>query len=228
MKRNSDSHQVSLVLSIGLWAGAACGQTALTVGNVPAFPGATVVVPVNLRQPPGDAVAAQFDVAFNSTKVSVGTPVATARLANHTIKSRELTPGVRRTLVYSLSNTNVAGTNGPIVQTPFTVSPQETVGSGPLTPGNVIIARTDGTALAPVNLNAGTIFVRAVNLLPDGHVQLFLRSTPDQRYAIQATSNLVNWVNISTNTATGDFMDLLDVNASGLPYRFYRWELLAP
>jgi hypothetical protein len=155
-------------------------------------------------------VAAQFDVAFNA------------------VKSRQIAPGVRRTLAYSLSNTNVPGTNGPIVTLPFTVSPQETAGSGPLTPGNVILARADGTALAPVGLSAGTIFVRTVNLLPDGHVQFFLPSTNDQRYAIQATSNLVDWVNISTNTATGEFMDLLDVDAAGLPYRFYRWELLTP
>ena len=204
------------------------GQTSLSVGNAPGYPGGTVSVPVGLRQSAGNAVAAQFDVAFNAGKVSAADSLGTARLANHTVKSREIAPGVRRTLVYSLSNTKVPGTNGPIVQVPFTVSLQETIGSGPLALGNVVLANADGTALTPVSLSAGAIFVRPVNLLPDGHVQLFLQSTQDQRYIIQATTNLVNWVNISTNTATGDFMNLLDMNAAGLPYRFYRWELFAP
>lgn len=203
-------------------------QVSVSVGNAPGYPGGTVSVPVSLRQPAGNAVAAQFDVVFNVNKVSAAGAVGTVRLANHTVKSREIAPGIRRTLVYSLNNTNVPGTNGPIVQMPFTVSPQETIGSGPLTLGNVVLANADGTALTPVGLGAGAIFVRPVNLLPDGHVQLFLQSTQDQRYIIQATTNLVNWLNISTNTATGDFMNLLDMNASGLPYRFYRWELLAP
>jgi hypothetical protein len=202
-------------------------QTSLSVGNVPGYPGATVSVPVSLRQPAGSAAAAQFDVAFNAGKVSAGAPVATARLANHTVRSREIAPGVRRTLVYSLTNAAVAGTNGAIVTLPFTVSPQETVGSGPLTPDNVILARADGTALAPVSLGAGTIFVRPVNPLPDGTVQFFLPSTNDQRYAIQATTNFVEWLNISTNTATGDFINLLDPGATNHPYRFYRWELLS-
>jgi hypothetical protein len=201
-------------------------QTSLSIGNAPGYPGGTVSVPVSLRQSADKAVAAQFDVAFNAGKVGAADSLGTVRLANHTVKSREIAPGVRRTLVYSLNNTNVPGTNGPIVQIPFAVSSQETIGSGPLTLANVILARTDGTAQTPVGLNAGAIFVRPVNLLPDGHVQLFLQSTQDQRYAIQATTNLVNWVNISTNTATGDFMDLLDVDAAGVPYRFYRWQLL--
>jgi len=220
---------------IALWAvvalfGAPAGfaQTSLSVGNVPSYPGATVSVPVTLRQAAGAAVAAQFDVAFNAGKVSAGGAVGTTRVANHTVKSREIAPGVRRTLIYSTTNAPVSGTNGPIVTLPFTVSPQETVGSGPLTPGNVILATPDGNALGPVSLSAGTIFVRPVNGLPDGQVQFFLHSTNGQRYAIQATTNLVNWVNILTNVATSSFMDLVDIDAASYPYRFYRWELLLP
>jgi hypothetical protein len=228
MKKIPDVVRASLLLSLGLAAGAVCGQTSLSIGNVPGYPGATIVVPVNVRQPASGAVAAQFDVAFNAAKVSAGTPVATARLAGHTVKSREIAPGVRRTLVYSPANAAVAGTNGAIASLPFTVSPQETVGSGPLTPGNVVLARADGTALAPVSLSAGTIFVRPVNPLPGGPVQFFLPSTNEQRYAIQATTNFVEWLNISTNVANGDFINLLDPGATNFPYRFYRWELLEP
>ena len=77
--------------------------------------------------------------------------------------------------------------------------------------------------MTPLTLNAGAIFVRPVNPLPDGTVQFFLSSTPDLQYTIQATTNLVNWSNISTNVATGDFMNLLDTEAGAYPFRFYRW-----
>ena len=226
MKRNTTLF--AGVMAVVLAAKTGFAQITLSVGNVPGYPGAMVSVPVSLRQPGGGAVAAQFDVSFNASKISGGVPVGTVRLANHTIKSREIAPGVRRTLVYSLSNTNVAGTNGPIVQLPFTVSPQETVSSGPLTPSNVVVARADGTAQAPVSLSVGRIFVQPVNLLPDGQAQFFLPSIEGRRYVIQASSNLVQWVPISTNLATGSFMDLEDIAAASYPHRFYRWELLSP
>jgi Cohesin domain len=212
----------SFVVSTGF------AQTSLNLANVPGYPGSTVVVPVGLRQPLSSAVAAQFDVSFNPAKVTAGDPVGTDRLGNHVVKSREIAPGLRRTLVYSLDNAFLTGTNGALLDFPFTVSPQERVGSGPLTPGNILLANADGAALDPVGSSAGTIFVRPVNVEPDGHVQFFLLSTEGQRYAIQATTNLQDWINISTNVSTGGFMDLIDVDAPHYPYRFYRWELLPP
>jgi hypothetical protein len=211
-----------------LTATAGLAQTSLSVGSVPGYPGATVAVPVTLRQPAGGVVAVQFDIPFRAGRVSAGAPVATTRLVHHTVKSREIAPGVRRTLIYSSSNAPVAGTNGAIVTVPFTVSPAEHVGSGPLTPATVILATANGDVLVPLSVGAGSIFVRPVNLLPNGHVQFFLSSTEGQRYAIQATADFLNWVNISTNTATSSFMDLVDIDAASYPYRFYRWELLAP
>ena len=38
--------------------------------------------------------------------------------------------------------------------------------------------------------------------------KVFLASDADQRYLIQASTNLVDWVNISTNLGIGSFMDL--------------------
>ena len=107
---------------------------------------------------------------------------------------------------------------------PFTVSPTEYLNSGPITPLGAIFAKTDATAITPLSLASGTIFVRPVNQLPDGRIQFFLPSTPDRRYYIQASADLQTWVNISTNTATGSFLDLVDVDAASYPYRFYRWQ----
>ncbi|HEU0011102.1 MAG TPA: hypothetical protein VFT34_14895, partial [Verrucomicrobiae bacterium] len=132
-----------------------------------------------------------------------------------------IAPGVRRVLVYSRGNA-VFSTNGFRAAMPFTVSPTERVSSGPLTPANVIVARQDATAVTPVSLNAGTIFIQPVFLNADGSAQYFLPSAPDTRYLIQATTNFVNWVNLSTNVAIGNFLDLVDLDAPHYPHRFYR------
>jgi hypothetical protein len=61
--------------------------------------------------------------------------------------------------------------------------------------------------------------------LPDGQAQFFLRSEPDTRYLIQATTDFVHWVKLTNTTATGNFMDLVDADAERYPHRFYRWVL---
>src|SRR5262245_10278186 len=107
-------------------------ETSLSIGNMPGSPGDTVTVPIHLRQPSSDVVAMQFDVTFEPARVSAGAAVGTTRLTSHTVKSREIAPGIRRTLVYSPGNAVVSGTNGSVVTVPFTVSPQERISSGPL------------------------------------------------------------------------------------------------
>jgi len=209
-----------------LWA--ACpqssAQTSLTIGTLPGYPGATISVPVVLRQS-GNAVSAQFDVAFDSGKVSALDALRGSRLTNQVIRSRLIAPGVERVVIYSLNNSTVARTNETVANLPFNVSPTEHVGSGPLVPANAVLAKADATAIAPVSLNSGIIYVRAVNRLPDGTVQFFLPSEPGTRYLIQATTNFVNWVNLTNTTALGNFMDLVDSDAASYPFRFYRWIL---
>jgi len=105
---------------------------------------------------------------------------------------------------------------------PFQVAPNEYVTSGPLVPENVKLARRDSSPITPVTLTRGSIFVRPVNPLPDGSMQFFLPSQPDKRYVIQASTNLIDWINISNTVAFANFMDLVDVEAPKYPYRFYR------
>ncbi len=197
------------------------GQTLLSVGSAPAYPGATVSVPVSFIRAT-NVVAAQFDVAFDPSRVASGAAQTDPVSPRHTVLSREVAPGVRRVLVYSLQNAAITNRNAAYL--PFTVSPAEYASSGPLTPSNGILAKPNGTAVTPLALSSGTVFVRPVNLLPDGRVQFFLPATPDQRYLIQASTDLEHWINISTNVATGTFLDLVDVDAANYPYRFYRWQ----
>jgi hypothetical protein len=201
------------------------GQPALSVASSPGFPGSTVSLPVSLRRAT-NVTAAQFDVAFNPAKVTPGALTPGAVFSNHVVRTREVAPGVHRVLAFSRVNAAVTVTNSDAGATlPFTVSPSEYVSSGPIAPSNVVLARPDATAVAPVTLNAGTIFVRPVNLLLSGEAQFFLPSEPDTRYLIQATTDFVTWVNLTNTTATGNFMDLVDADAGRYPHRFYRWVL---
>jgi hypothetical protein len=209
-----------------LAVGDALCQTSLTVGNTPGFPGTTVSVPVSARRAT-NIVAAQFDVAFTPGKVASGDATLGTVFGQHVIQSREIAPGIRRVVVYSFSNATLQ-TNGFAATLPFQLSPQEHDSSGPLTPTNAILARRDATAIAPVQLNSGQVFARPVFLHPDGRAEFFLAAEADHRYVVQATTNFVDWRNISTNIATGEFLDLFDAEALFHPFRFYRWELADP
>jgi len=230
MKTDLLSH---IVLRRSLWFGLAllcmatlfaAGQTprpaTLAVGNVPGYPGTTVNVPISVRQATND-VAAQFDLAYSPERTTPGTAVLAPAHAGHTVRSREVAPGVHRTLVYSMNNA-LLRTNGFRSSIPFQLPPGERAGSAPITPGNVILARRDATAIAPVVTSRGAVFTQPVNALPDGTVQFFLPSQPDAQYVIQATTDFVQWVNLTNTTATGDFMDLVDVDAATYPHRYYR------
>jgi len=197
----------------------------VTIGNVPGYPGAQANVPVTLNRVT-NVTAAQFDVSFDPPRVSSQDPSLAPALAGRIIKSREVSPGVRRLLIYSLANTATTFTNNRVIaHLPFTVAPGERDSSGPIAPSNVILADRDGNAIPGVVAISGQIFIRPVNRLPDGTVQFFLPSEADERYLIQASTNLINWVSITNLMAPANFMDLIDLDAARHPRRFYRWVL---
>src|SRR5688572_3166517 len=171
-----DSLRNILAIAILLTAGELRPQTLLSIGSQTAYPGASVNVPVTFTRAT-NVVAAQFDVTFDPDRVASG-PAVADQVGRHVVLSREIAPGVRRVLMFSRQNSVV--TNRNPVQLPFAVAPTEYQGSGPLAPANAILARANATPVAPLALGDGAIFVRQVNMLPDGRVQFFLPSTPHQ------------------------------------------------
>src|SRR5205085_2174667 len=90
--------QASIIFGGLCFIGHRCaGQPSLSVANVPGFPGTTISVPVSVRKA-GSAVAAQFDVAYNNSKVAANDAESAGRLSNHVVRSREISPGMRRVL----------------------------------------------------------------------------------------------------------------------------------
>jgi len=206
----------SMTLARAVW-----GQSALSVGNVPGFPGATVSVPVQLRNVT-NATAAQFDLQSNPARVSFGAPLLGERMSNYVIRSREVSPGVHRVVVYSPLNPILTGTNRTLAQLQARLTGNEFGGSGPLQASNVYVARRNGDRVAPLSTRVGAVFARPVNRREDGVVDFFLPSRPDERYLIQATTNFEHWVNLTNTVAFGSFMQLVDTDAPRYPYRFYR------
>ena len=207
-------------------AGWAKAEPRLSVGTVRGFPGVTVTVPLHLKYATNDpinVVALQWDVVFDPALASSGPVAGGGALHGHLVKSRELGPGLKRVLIYALDNAVI--TNGTVAEMTFQVlsGVRENIR---LTLSNVSLSQMDASALVTTVLPNATVVVSQVYREPSGVVDFYLSSKPDERYLIQATTNFVNWVNLSTNLATSSFLDLVDVDAPNYPHRFYRSALL--
>ncbi len=58
--------------------------------------------------------------------------------------------------------------------------------------------------------------------LSDGSFGLLIAGTNAQSFAIQASTNLVDWTTVSIDTLLGNSQDFVDAEAGSLPWRFYR------
>ena len=63
----------------------------------------------------------------------------------------------------------------------------------------------------------------------DGSIQLQASGIPSQSYNFQATTDLLNWINLGSALAdTNGNFGFLDTNAPLFSHRFYRWNFSAP
>ncbi|HON08602.1 MAG TPA: delta-60 repeat domain-containing protein, partial [Verrucomicrobiota bacterium] len=62
----------------------------------------------------------------------------------------------------------------------------------------------------------------AVSVLPDKSVRIELTVSPGYIYALDASTNLINWTPILTNSASGSALIYTDTSASGKDFRFFR------
>ncbi len=58
--------------------------------------------------------------------------------------------------------------------------------------------------------------------LTNGIMHLFFTGTSGQTYVLQASTNLVNWVNVTTNIAPAGIFEIVDPQAAQFKSRFYR------
>ena len=60
----------------------------------------------------------------------------------------------------------------------------------------------------------------------EGWSLLRVNGQANSRWALDATTNFVNWIALKTNVISGTFFDHVDTTSAGLPRRFYRARLV--
>ena len=195
----------------------------LTVGTQRGFPGNTVEVPITLRFGSNDlrnVVALQADLIFAPSEASPGAMAGGSALRGHVLAGSSPSTGTRRILTYALNNAVLS--NGVVATLPFTVA-AGIRSNVRIELSNVILSTADGFSV-PVTSVGGAIVVSPLYVRPtDGNVEGYMEGLDDDRsYVVQATSNLVNWVNIATNAPVDSFLDFMDLDAHLFPRRFYR------
>jgi hypothetical protein len=86
----------------------------------------------------------------------------------------------------------------------------------------VAVTNISGSATSQVQLavfDSATPMLQSPAVSTDGVFQMAIAGVPDFKYAIEASTNLVDWVPITTNTSPYVFSD---TNAVLLPQEFYR------
>jgi len=55
-----------------------------------------------------------------------------------------------------------------------------------------------------------------------GQYLIRVTGTEDVKFAVEGSTNLLNWVSLKTNVISDGYFEHLDTTAAGLPRRFYR------
>jgi len=207
-------------------------EPTLSVGNTFGVPGSTGIVP-NVFTSDTNIVALQYDLIFEPARLTAGPATGGDALANHLLGSSSPGPGIRRVLVYSLSNARL--TNGVLADLVFSIATNAPTGTTSITLTNAIFANEQGERVEAVRLISGTLVVAvaipahlgAIVVSTNGQARFQITGTENRRYLIQASTNLVQWTDLSTIAAAPGAVEFTDSTATNFSFRFYR-AVLAP
>ncbi|MEK7684510.1 MAG: family 10 glycosylhydrolase [Verrucomicrobiota bacterium] len=90
---------------------------------------------------------------------------------------------------------------------------------------NAAGAVTSAVARLTVTLPVA-VRIESISLLSDGRLHLLAGGEPGSRYAIQISTNLVDWTELSTVEIVGGTFEFIDPDRPNLPQRFYRVRLV--
>ena len=121
------------------------------------------------------------------------------------------------TLYYTLDG-SLPTTNSFLYATPFALTSNATVTANAFETGfnNSVAAQAVFIVTPPM------IFFTSTGFLTNGQFQLGFSGVASSNYVLQATTNFINWVPLSTNLAPSNMFNLFDPQATNFPYRFYR------
>jgi hypothetical protein len=209
-------------------AGVVASAAELRLGQAYAPPGSVVTLPGTCNAAPG-TVAVQFDVGFDPAVVSVTGLAGGSSLAGHVVDQQLLAPGHWRALVYSTTNGPIAP--GTMAQVQFAIATNAPDGDLPLVLGNAILAQANGQPVQPLALTDGLLRISSVGYFASatldagGHLELQFQGAEGRRYVLEASTNLTEWVAISTNTVVGGAITNAESDVQVFAQRFYRARL---
>lgn len=142
MKR---THLISALLCIA-FALPLKAQNTLTVSNVEAGPGKTIIVPVSMTNAE-EIVAAQFTVTLPYAKGSGDISLATNRADGHTVTMRSLGSNRYLIVIASMTNKPLRGNSGTLFNIPMTIDAAATEGTENFITidADAVLARKDGS-----------------------------------------------------------------------------------
>jgi chitobiase/beta-hexosaminidase-like protein len=125
--------------------------------------------------------------------------------------------------IYYTLNGMLPTTNSMLYTGPIILNSNATVMASAFLPGyvNSVAATGNFTILPPIFFTSSESYANSM-------FQMQLSAAANQTYILQASTNLTQWVAISTNTPSTSPFVLTDPNATNFPHRFYRVLLQTP
>lgn len=121
-----------------------------------------------------------------------------------------------------------AGAIGGATASSYTVASAQTnnAGSYAVVVTNTLGVVTSSNALLTVNTAVQAPQFQSVSVLPNGTVQMVLNGQAGSSYAIDGSSNLVDWTLLTTFVNTNGTYQFTDTSSTNKPLGFYRARLL--
>ncbi|HZI31849.1 MAG TPA: chitobiase/beta-hexosaminidase C-terminal domain-containing protein, partial [Candidatus Binatia bacterium] len=125
-------------------------------------------------------------------------------------------PDPNAVLYFTLDN-SLPTTNSSLYAGPLTLNSNATIKVNAFEDGynNSVAATASFVIRPPVYFTAAGYFTNQEFVLP-------LSGLTGKSYVLQASTNLVDWTSIATNVAGSDEFNMMDVDVTHWPYRFYR------
>jgi hypothetical protein len=187
---------------------------------------ATVTVTVNDGGTSNNIVTRTFTVTVATTTITAARPGRNQISFSKPLTNCVATVGQTKTLSVTVTGPGpfkyqwkFNGTNLPLaVRSVLTLSKVTTNQAG--TYSIMVSNRTVSTnSTAKLTVYATAAATLASTAHADGQYALIVAGVPGYKYVVQASTNMVNWVPVQTNTAPFTFVD---ANASQFSQRFYR------
>jgi hypothetical protein len=153
--------------------------------------------------------------------------VVAAALDRIQVASRELSPGVRRVLIFTQDSQPLP--NGALLNLPFSIAANASAGTTTLSLGEVLISNpqfgpvpSTATAGAITITSGQTAEFKSALFDKTGVFQLELSATAGRSYRIELSPDLKTWSPLVTELAVNSLLRVADTNTVRSPARFYR------